>query len=132
MDAQGRTRQTILRGNATLAGVEAALQGLSNADVTQSWEATPTINGAPAPVAATYVAVGDYAALVYEDAGGSLVYITLPAPQAGIFLADGVTADPVAIATASAAIIGTVLTGSGLAAATYRGGYRRSKLREYQ
>lgn len=132
VDAQGRTRQCILTGNATLASVEAALIAVSNADVHDSWEGADVINGAPAPTAAIYEGVADYVPLTYSDASGNLVYITLVAPQSGIFLPDGETVNPAAIAALSAAIIGTVLTGAGLPATTFIGGTRRRSMREYQ
>lgn len=131
IDANGRTRQTILRGNASLATVESDLLALSNADTQRSWEGPTAVNPAPAPVAATYQNVADYAVLVYTD-GTDLVYITLVAPQASIFLADGETVDPTAIAVLTGHVVGTVLTGSGSAVTSFVGGFRRRAGREYQ
>lgn len=132
VDAQGRTRQCIVLGNASLAGVEAALLGASNADIQQSWEATPVVNAAPAPINLPYASVADYVPLVFQDAVGGLVYITLVAPQSSIFQADGETVNPPAIAGIVTAVVGTVLTGNGMPAATFVGGTRRRSLKEYQ
>lgn len=138
VDFNGRTRQTIVRGQdslivpGSLAAVEAALKAVSNADTQRCWQGPTQINGAPAPVAAVYQSVADYAVLVYQDAANELVYITLVAPQAGIFMTDGETVDPPAIAGVSAAVIGTVLTGGGGLVTAYVGGFRRRSGREYQ
>jgi len=132
VDFNGRTRQTILRGQFPLDGVELALISVSNADKQRSWEGLTVVNGSPAPTAATYQNVADYAQLVYQDAGGELVYVTLPSPQESIFLADQETVDPAAIAAPSAAIIGTVITSAGGVVTAYVGGYRRRSGKEYQ
>jgi hypothetical protein len=133
VDVNGRTRQTILRGNATLAGVQAALAAISYAVPQRVWEG-PTSFPAGTAVPGTYQNVADYAQLVYQDAGGDLVYITLPACAAAIFLADGETVDPAnaAIAALNAAVIGTVLTAAGGVVTAYVGGFRRRSGREYQ
>lgn len=131
VDVNGSTRQTILRGNATLSPVTTQLLALSNAAGFDCWEGPPSGPFGSA-TAATYQTVGDYAELVYTDAGGSLVYITLPAPVASIFMADGETVDATAIASLTAAVVGLVLTGSGAAVSAFVGGVRRAKLREYQ
>lgn len=132
MDASGHTRQTILRGNASLATVTTDLLALSRADWQRCWEGATVINGAPAPTTGDYQTADDYAVLVYADGSGNQVYITLPAPNSSIFLADQETVDSVAIATLTANVTGTILTGAGLAVTTYIGGFRRKKLKEYQ
>jgi len=132
VDAFGRSRQTIVRGNASLASVEAALLAVSNADTQRCWEGPTQVNPAPSPVAADYQNVADYAVLVYQDASGDLVYITVPAPQSTIFMADGETVDPPAIAGVSAAVIGTVFTAGGSLVTAYVGGFRRRSGKEYQ
>lgn len=131
VDAAGRTRQTILRGNASLATVEADLLALTNADTQRSWEGPTVLNPSPAPTNATYPNVADYAVLVYTD-GTDLVYVTLVAPQASVFLPDGETVDPVAIATLTGHVIGTITTGSGAAVTGFVGGFRRRSGKEYQ
>lgn len=132
VDVNGKTRQTIVRGNAPLAAVALALAGKSNADFQRDWEGPTVVNAAPLPINATYTSVNDYATLVFTTAAGNLVYITLPAPQSSIFMADQETVDPVAIATIIAAVVGTVLDGTGTVVTAFVGGYRRSSGREYQ
>jgi hypothetical protein len=132
VDSGGRTRQTILRGNATLAPVEAALITVSNADTQRCWEGPTQVNATPATTNATYPTVADYAVLIYQDAGGDLVYITLVAPQSSIFMADQETVNPAAIAAVSTAVIGLVTTGGGGVVTAYVGGFRRRSGREYQ
>ena len=132
IDAAGKTRQTILRGSATLAPVALALAGSSNADFQRDWEGLTIVNGAPAPINAQYNSVNDYATLVYATAAGNLVYVTLPAPVAAVFLSDQETVDPVAIATITAAVIATVIDASASPVTAFVGGYRRSSGREYQ
>lgn len=131
VDAGGRTRQTLLRGNASLATVQADLLALSNAALQREFEGPVTVNGSPTPANSAYPNVADYAVLVYTD-GTDLVYITLPAPQSAIFLADGETVDPTAIAVLTGHVIGTVTTASGSAVTSYVGGFRRRSGREYQ
>lgn len=132
VDVNGKTRQTIVRGNAGLAAVALALAGKSNADFQRDWEGATIVNAAPAPINALYTSVNDYAALVFTTAAGTLVYVTLPAPQSAVFQADQETVNPVAIATVIAAVVGTVLDGSGNVVTAFVGGYRRSSGREYQ
>lgn len=132
VDSSGKTRQTILRGNATLAPVALALAGQSNGDFQRDWEGATVVNPAPAPINATYNSVNDYASLVFTTAAGNLVYVTLPCPVSTIFLADQETVDPVAIATIIAAVVGTVIDGSGAVVTAFVGGFRRSSGREYQ
>jgi len=90
----------------------AAIQGVSNSDVQEWWEGTDHVLS-PLPVFATYPDVSDAARLTYTDAGGSLANLTVPAPQSGIFLADGVTVDPTAIAVLTAACVGNLCSGAG-------------------
>lgn len=139
VDYNGFTRATYLTGNnggggsPTLASVESQLLALSNADEQSVWEGPWTVNPAPAPAAAVYQAVGDYAALTYQNTGtGELVYITLPAPKSTIFLADGETVDPTAIAALTTEVTAVIITASGAVVDAFVGGVRRARLREYQ
>lgn len=131
VDAAGRTRQTILRGNASLGSIAGQLRALSNADRQREWEGGTVINAAPAPVTAAYPGVQDYAVLVYQDGAGDLVQVTLPAPVAAIFLPDGSTVNPPAIAGLNGAVVGTLLTGAGNVVTAYVGGFRRRAGKEY-
>jgi hypothetical protein len=132
VDVTGRTRQTIVRGNATLAAVQAAVLGVSNADYQKAWEGSTIINGAPIPLPSQYQSVPDAAVLTFATALPSLVYLTIPAPQAAIFLADQETVDPTKIAVLAAAVIGTVIDSSGNVVTSYIGGVRRRQSKEYQ
>lgn len=132
VDAQGKTRQTLLRGSATLLTVMSSVKSVSNADVLGDFEGTETINGTPVPVAAAYATVNDFAVLTYETGAGTLVYITVPAPLSSIFLADGETVDATAIAALTTAVVGTVTDASGNAVTAFVAGVRRKLLKEYQ
>lgn len=127
IDTNGFTRQTQPRGSATLASLQSSLLAASNADVLTEYEGTENINGAPAPTAATYQNVTDTANLLFQTAGGNIVTVVLPAPQAGIFLADGTTVDPAnALVTAIvAAALAVVVDITGAAVVAYLGGTRR-------
>lgn len=130
VDTNGFTRLTLLNSSAGASAVEAAILAQSNADVLNSADSTLTVNGSPSPVAATYQRVADSAGLLFQDAMGEQVIVQLPAPKAAIFLADQVTVDPTAIAVLIAAVVGTVLTGSGNPVTSYVGGTRRPTTRE--
>lgn len=132
VDANGNTRQTLLRGNASLGSVSVALLAHSYADWLLCFEGPTVQNMSPAPTTGAYQNVGDYAVLVYTDGSGNNVYVTLPAPQSSIFLADQFTVDDTQIATIDAAVIGTVLSGAGSPVTAFVAGFRRAKLREYQ
>lgn len=127
VDAGGRTRQTILRSSAGAPNTQAQLKLLSNADILDWFEGADHVNAAPAPSTAPYSPVSLFAALNYADAGGNLATVTLPAPHAGIFLADGVTVDSAAIAALNAAIAGEVITAAGNPVVVFIGGILRGK-----
>lgn len=129
VDANGYTRLALLNGNAGLGAVQAALAAQSNAAPLNCVESALTVY-TPAPPGGVYRTVGDAAILTYQDAGGDLVDITLPAPLASVFLADGQTVDSAAIAAVSAAVIGTVVTGAGNPVTAYVAGTRRTKKME--
>jgi len=103
-----------------------ALAAQSNAVVQDFWEGTDVFPFL-VPVNALYPAVADYASLLFADAGGDETYINLPAPKAAIFLADGVTVDPAAIAAIIAAAQSEIITASLSLVTTYLGGIRRGK-----
>ena len=131
-DAAGRTRQTIVTAdtNTSASLIDGALEGISNASIVQSWGSAPTVI-APSSTAATFLAVDEWVPLTYQASDGSQAVLTLVAPQLSIFLADQVTVDPTAIAVLNTFVIGHLLTGTGLAVATYQGGVRRKKLLDY-
>lgn len=136
-DAQGRTRQTITRGidsligGPTLASVQADVAALSNADWMRYWQGTENTQ-TPAPPGGQYIAVGDYAELLFSAADGSQLYVTIPAPVSTLFLADGETVDITQITTLISDVTGCLVTATGSHPTTFVGGVRRSKLKEYQ
>lgn len=110
VDANGNTTQTLPRGSAVLTALQSALLAASNADVQQWFEGAVTVTVSPSPVVADYISVRDRAKLIFQTAGGTIVTLVLPSPQAGIFLADGQTVDPanpavIAIVTAAMAVL---------------------------
>lgn len=113
LDVNGATTQTIVNSDPDASSIQAALLSNSNADVLNWWESAPNPNGAPAPSASVFQTVQDKARLLFLDSGGSLVTFNLPAPQSGIFLADGVTVDATAIAVLIAAVIADGRSGAG-------------------
>jgi hypothetical protein len=78
-------------------------------------------------VAAQWASVADYALLTFQTAAGALINVRLPAPQAGIFLADGETVDPAQIGGIIAAVVADVVTPSGAALTAYVSGTRQRK-----
>jgi hypothetical protein len=124
VDAAGKTRLTTLRGSASLATVEGDLLAKSNAAIARWWEGASTIPGGAA-TAAIYPSTKDAAELVFSTPTGTTVTVTLPAPIASIFLADGETVDPVAIATLITDCLAVLTDGSGTAVTAYVGGIRR-------
>jgi len=137
VDAGGRTRQTILRGvdsligGATLATVQADIGSISNAGVAEYWQGPDTHPGGTG-VNATYPNVSDWAQLLFQASDGTSLYITIPAPQSSIFLADGETVDATTITTLIADVGAVCTTSSGLFATVFIGGVRRQRLKEYQ
>jgi hypothetical protein len=96
----------------------------SNADWITWWGSAATTQ-TPAPVAATYRRVADVAALVFQDAGGNLTTVIIPAPKSTLFMADQETVDPADPTGAIANFAAILTTGSGAAAPTFVAGYRR-------
>jgi len=97
---------------------------LSNADIALDSEAQLFANPSPSPVNATYPSVSDYARLLFQTTAGTLVQVTIPAPQSSMFLADQFTVDSASVAGLLAALIlvGTDLAGNAIT--SYVGGTR--------
>lgn len=92
-------------------------------------------NTAPTSViygaSATYSTVEDKAVFTFQTAVGAIHRLQVPAPQSGIFLADGMTVDITATAVAAfiTATVGIITDANGNALTTMVGGIRvRRKL----
>lgn len=125
-DVAGGIRTTAITANASAAAIQAALLNISNADYLTESEGQLFTNSTPTPLTATYQSVADAANLLYADSTGSIVQLTLPAPRAAIFLADGSTVDPANsdIIALNATVVGVVLTPAGNPVANFVGGVR--------
>lgn len=131
VDANGRTRATYVNSTAGSGGIQGQIGLISNASVQRAWNGTVS-TPVPTPVTGDYQNVADYAQLVFQTAAGDLVYLTVVAPMAAIFLADQETVNPAAIAALIAACVGTLTDASGNPVTAYVGGFRRRSGREYQ
>lgn len=125
IDANGFTRQTQPRGSASLFALQADMVAKSNAAVASFYEGTETIAVTPTATAAVYQNVSDTAQLFFQTAGGDIVTLVLPAPISAIFLPDGRTVDPSAIAAIIADAIAVLTDPSGNPVVAYIGGTRR-------
>jgi len=127
VDADGLTRRTQIIGNASTFAVQAALLNMSQADELSDVEGNLTVNPTPTPIGGQYRSVTDFAAIWYSDASGNIVQVTLPAPDASIFLADQETVDPSnsLVAALNTVVLGVVLTASGGVVTNYVGGLRK-------
>lgn len=130
VDASGFTRLTLVNTTGGAAGLLPSLFALSNAQYLNAVESALSVNPTPAPVAAQYPNVSDAAVLVFQDAAGNQTSLQVPAPLASTFLADQMTVDPAAVATFTAAAIGTLVTASGLPVVAFIGGVRRTTSKE--
>jgi biotin carboxyl carrier protein len=124
VDAQGKTTARLTTTSAGAVAVVAAIAALSNAAVQETWEGPLTAVAAPTPTAADKISVRDSAELVYSTAAGSLVKVSIPAPQAAIFMADGETVNPAAVAALTALVLANVVTPAGVAVTAYVAGTR--------
>lgn len=134
IDANGFTRLTLLNGTGSLIGpdlttVQTTLISSSNADVLNAVENILSVYS-PIPPGTVFRSVADAALLTFQDAGGNLVNVTLPAPLSSIFMADEVTVDPAQIAAIIGAVVGVVVTASGGTVTAYVGGIRAARTKE--
>lgn len=127
IDVGGRTVQTVFLVNDTGSTLRAALLGHSNADVLDWFEGVDNFTTSPSPTFATFPSVNDNARLLFEDGSGNQASITLPAPQSAVFLADGVTVDPSAIADVISAATTYLVNSAGNTVTTYIGGVRLAR-----
>lgn len=124
-DHNGVKTLCVLSGNATLAGVVDALLAASVGGIAYNIESElldPTAEGGSGP----YSTVQDKVYLVFTDSMGSTVTVTLPCPNAAIFMADNKTVDPTnaLVSAIILACIGTVLSAAGNPVNLYLTGYR--------
>lgn len=126
IDLQGRTTTSIPAADPDASGIMAALLNHSGAAVQQWFEGVPTFPGAT-PSGVLLPDVADLARLTFTDAGGSLVNLSLPAPNAGIFEADTVTVDPTTIADIITASVGVLVSAAGNPVTAFVGGLRNQR-----
>ena len=123
VDLQGRTTISIPAADPDSSGIMAALLNHSGASVQQWFEGPPTFPGVT-PSGAFLPDVRDLARLTFTDAGGSLVVVSLPSPNAGIFATDTVTVDPTTITDIITACVGTLVSAAGNPVTAYVAGTR--------
>ena len=113
---------------ATGAGtIQTDMLAVSNADYNDYWEGDLVINSSPAPTNAEYRAITARALLNFLCADGTSVQLAIPAPQIGIFLADGVTVDASTITTLIADCIGNLESTTGSLATSFLGGFLNTR-----
>lgn len=126
VDLQGRTTTSIPTADPNASGIMAALLNHSGASVQQWFEGPPTFPGVTPP-GGPLPDVVDLARLTFTDAGGSLVNLSLPAPNVAIFETDTVTVNPSAIADIIAACVGTLISAAGNPVTAYVAGLRNQR-----
>jgi hypothetical protein len=127
IDVQGKTIAHLLTTATGGSAVQAEIAAISNAAVYQAWEGDLVVPATPSPVSAPLQSVRDQATLAFQTGAGSLVRVQVPAPDIGIFQADGETVDPATIAALIAAVIADVVTADGTALTAYVAGFRSSR-----
>lgn len=124
VDVQGNSRTAQLLGTASTFLIQSAVLTVSNADYALESEAELFANPTPTPVNAQYQSVLDSATLFFQTSAGTTVQITIPAPRASIFLADGETVNPASVAGVTTACIGVLCDTSGNVVTSYLTGVR--------
>lgn len=144
VDAKGQQCRTkhYMTGNSytdqatTLGNLQSAISAISNA----ANFSAPGVGGFPTHsgeygTQATYGSVTDKAVMTFIDADGNIHRMTIPAPKAAIFLADGITVDTgnsdvstyVTLITNDAAANHFVSTRGGKGFTSFAGGLRTKK-----
>lgn len=123
LDFNGVTRQTIIQSLAGAAAIWTAAQACSLAQIQATWE-SPLGPAVGTQINGNYQSNKMSATLQFQTAAGSIVRLTLPAPNRVVFMPDGTTIDPTNpnIAALIAACIGSLSDGAGNAAVSYLGG----------
>jgi hypothetical protein len=125
LDARGYTSITLVRtASGGIGPILSDMQALTNADWSLCWEG-PLSTQVPSTTAAVYEAGMQRARLVFGAADGTEVDIIIPAPQIGIFLADGITVDSsnANVAQLITDVIANGVSASGSAVTAYLSGY---------
>jgi len=120
-DAQGENALHVITTAVSGAAIPPDLANLSNAFISSQWAGTNVIP-ATSGSTDTYPTVRVTAQLIYRNATGSIAKLWIPAPMAGMFLADGVTVDPTAVAGLNMDVLGNLLAGDGTPVTQYVGG----------
>lgn len=131
VDGTGRTRLQVIKAGTNPCSILTDILALSNAGTQYNFDGLidPAMG---TPVAAQYQPAQLYANLQFSTATGSILQLQIIAPQVAIFLADGVTVDPAAIATLIAHCIGNLSDGAGNVATAYLGGSLAPSKGDYQ
>lgn len=124
-DVQGASRTGQLLGVAnTLNTITGQIIAVSNADYVTTSTGVLVVNPVFNPVGLQYISVRDQANLVFQTSAGTVVTITIPAPQTAVFEADGESVDPASVAGVIAACIGLLCDPSGNVVTSFVAGYR--------
>lgn len=122
-DANGVSRQTVVTTTTGASGIWTAVQAASQAQIDTEWESAlgPQVG---ASATGSYQSVRVSAQLMFQTGSGSILRLTIPAPSAGIFLADKQTVDPAntLVAAIVTACLGTLSDAAGNTAVAFLGG----------
>jgi hypothetical protein len=131
VDGTGRTRLQVVKAATNPCTILTDLLALSNAATAYNFDGLIDPAQGTA-VAAPYQAAQLYANLQFTTATGAILQLQIIAPQVAIFLADGVTVDPAAVASLVADCIGNLSDGAGNVATAYLGGSLAPSKGSYQ
>lgn len=120
-DPQGESVLHVITSATGAGSIAADLEAKSNAFRSQQFAGT-NLHPSSSGTVATYPTVRVTAELIFVNATGSTARIYIPAPQASIFLSDGVTVDPTQITSIISACVGNLLCGDSTPATAFQGG----------
>jgi len=120
-DSNGAQQLRTIETQAGASSRTAAIQVYNHAAPSQTSEGPPVYPGVP-PVVGVYPSAESVAYLRFADAAGFVAVLALPAPDTSIFLADGVTVDPLAIGGIIVAATASLVTAAGNLVTTFVGG----------
>lgn len=121
IDANGQQTVRSLTSQSSTAAVVSALEAYSNATAL-SFAEGPLVNPGASPSTGAYLSARQVAYLRFTDGAGHVAVVALPSPKSNIFMSDGVTVDPTAIAPLIAACIGVIQTGAGTLVTAFQSG----------